>query len=122
MSCSSSTADFRPAQYNIQLWRNDSWVQTFAITADNVAVNLTGSTITIQVRKTANASAVDLSLSTGGNGITIAGASNNQIVLNKVVNIAAGNYLYDMNVTFPSGVVKTYVWGTFLVQEDITKI
>jgi hypothetical protein len=122
MSCSSSTADFRPAQYNIQLWRNDSWVQTFAITADNVAVNLTGSTITIQVRKTANATAVDLSLSTGGNGITIAGASNNQIVLNKVVNIAAGNYLYDMNVTFPSGVVKTYVWGTFLVQEDITKI
>ena len=122
MSCSSSTADFRPAQYNIQLWRNDSWVQTFAITADNVAVNLTGSTITIQVRKTANASAVDLSLLTGGNGITIAGASNNQIVLNKVVNIAAGNYLYDMNVTFPSGVVKTYVWGTFLVQEDITKI
>ena len=122
MSCSSSTADFRPAQYNIQLWRNDSWVQTFAITAENVPVNLTGSTITIQVRKTANATAVDLSLSTGGLGITIAGASNNQIVLNKVVNIAAGNYLYDMNVTFPSGVVKTYVWGTFLVQEDITKI
>jgi hypothetical protein len=122
MSCSSSTADFRPAQYNIQLWRNDSWVQTFAITADNVAVNLTGSTITIQVRKTANATAIDLSLSTGGNGITISGVGNNQIVLNKVVNIAAGNYLYDMNVTFPSGVVKTYVWGTFLVQEDITKI
>ena len=122
MSCSSSTADFRPAQYNIQLWRNDSWVQTFAITAENVAVNLTGSTITIQVRKTANASVVDLSLSTGGNGITISGVGNNQIVLNKVVNIAAGNYLYDMNVTFPSGVVKTYVWGTFLVQEDITKI
>jgi hypothetical protein len=122
MSCSSSTADFRPAQYNIQLWRNDSWVQTFAITAENVPVNLTGSTITIQVRKTANATAIDLSLSTGGLGITIAGASNNQIVLNKVVNIAAGNYLYDMNVTFPSGVVKTYVWGTFLVQEDITKI
>ena len=122
MSCSSSTADFRPAQYNIQLWRNDTWAQTFAITANNVAVDLSGSTITIQVRKTANAPAVDLSLSTGGNGITISGVGNNLIVLNKVVNIAAGNYLYDMNVTFPSGVVKTYVWGTFLVQEDITKI
>ena len=121
MSCSSSTADFRPAQYNIQIWRNDSWMQTFAITADNVAVNLTGSTIEIQVRKTANATVADLTLKTGGNGITISGASNNQIVLNKVVNIAAGNYLYDMNVTFPSGLVKTYVWGTFLVQEDITK-
>lgn len=121
MSCSSTTADFRPAQYNIQLWRNDSWVQTFSITADNVAVNLTGSTITIQVRKTAFATTADLTL-TNGDGVAIAGVSNNQIVLNKVVNIAAGNYLYDINVTFPSGVVKTYVWGTFLVQEDITKI
>jgi hypothetical protein len=121
MSCSSTTADFRPAQYNIQLWRNDSWVQTFSITANNVAVNLTGCTIVIQVRKTAFATTADLTLS-NGDGVTISGASFNQIVLNKVVNIAAGNYLYDINVTFPSGVVKTYVWGTFLVQEDITKI
>jgi hypothetical protein len=27
-----------------------------------------------------------------------------------------------MNVTFPSGIVKTYIWGSFFVQEDITKI
>ena len=122
MSCSSTTADLRPAQYNVQIWRNDTWAQVFAITANNVAVNLSGSTITIQVRKTANASTIDLSLSTTDSSITIGGASSNQITLNKKVTIAAGSYLYDMNVTFPSGEVKTYVWGTFFVQEDITKI
>ena len=122
MSCSTTTADLRPAQYNVQIWRNDTWAQVFAITANNVAVNLSGSTITIQVRKTANASTIDLSLSTTDSSITIGGASSNQITLNKKVTIAAGSYLYDMNVTFPSGEVKTYVWGTFFVQEDITKI
>jgi hypothetical protein len=122
MSCSTTTADLRPAQYNVQIWRNDTWAQVFAITANNVAVDLSGSTITIQVRKTANASTIDLSLSTTDSSITIGGASSNQITLNKKVTIAAGSYLYDMNVTFPSGEVKTYVWGTFFVQEDITKI
>lgn len=122
MSCSTTTADLRPAQYNVQIWRNDTWSQTFAIFANDVAVNLTGSTITIQVRKTASATSIDLSLSTADTSITIGGVSNNQITLNKKVTIAAGSYLYDMNVAFPSGEVKTYVWGTFFVQEDITKI
>lgn len=122
MSCSSTTADLRPAQYNVQIWRNDTWAQMFAISANNVPVNLSGSTITIQVRKTASASSIDLSLSTTDSSITIGGVNNNQITLNKKVTIAAGSYLYDMNVAFPSGEVKTYVWGTFFVQEDITKI
>jgi hypothetical protein len=122
MSCSTTTADLRPAQYNVQIWRNDTWAQVFAILANNVAVNLTGCTITIQIRKTATASSIDLTLSTADSTITIGGASSNQITLNKKVTIAAGSYLYDMNVLFPSGEVKTYVWGTFFVQEDITKI
>ena len=122
MSCSTTTADLRPAQYNVQIWRNDTWAQVFAILANNVAVNLTGCTITIQIRKTATASSIDLTLSTADSTITIGGASSNQITLNKKVTIAAGSYLYDMNVLFPSGEVKTYVWGSFFVQEDITKI
>jgi hypothetical protein len=121
MSCNSSTGDLRPAQYNVQLWRNDTWAQTFAITANDVAVDLSGSTILIQVRTKPTSTDVVLSLVTG-TSITIGGVGKNEITLNKIVNIAAGNYVYDMNVTFPSGLVKTYIWGTFLVQEDITRV
>jgi hypothetical protein len=121
MSCNSSTGDLRPAQYNVQLWRNDTWAQTFAITANDVAVDLSGSTILIQVRTKPTSTDVVLSLVTG-TSITIGGVGKNEITLNKIVNIAAGNYVYDMNVTFPSGLVKTYIWGTFLVQEDITRL
>lgn len=121
MSCNSSTGDLRPAQYNVQLWRNDSWAQTFAITANDVAVDLSGSTILIQVRTKPTSTDVVLSLVTG-TSITIGGVGKNEITLNKIVDIPAGNYVYDMNVTFPSGLVKTYIWGTFLVQEDITRL
>jgi hypothetical protein len=122
MSCTSSTtADLRPAQYNVQIWRNDSWAQTFSITSNDVAVDLSGCTILIQVRTKPTSTDVVLSLATGSS-ITIGGVGKNEITLNKVVDIAAGNYVYDMNVTFPSGLVKTYIYGSFLVQEDITRL
>jgi hypothetical protein len=122
MSCNTNTsADLRPAQYNIKIWRNDSWMQTFALLADDTPISLTGCTIVVQVRTSADAPTAALTLSTTSGGVTIGGINNNQITLNKVVDIAAGSYVYDMNVRFPSNEVKTYLWGTFFVQEDITK-
>jgi len=121
MSCNSTSADLRPAQYNVKIWRNDTWAQVFSITSNEVAVDLSGSTILIQVRQTPASTNVELELQTG-TSITIGGVGKNEITLNKKVDIAAGNYVYDMNVTFPSGLVKTYIYGTFLVQEDITRI
>lgn len=122
MSCNTnSSADLRPAQYNIKIWRNDTWSQTFAILADTTPVDLTGCTIVIQVRPSASSSDVALELSTTEGTISIGGVDTNQITLNKIVDVAAGSYVYDMNVEFQSGEVKTYIWGNFIVQEDITK-
>lgn len=121
MSCNSTSADLRPAQYNVKIWRNDSWAQVFAILADTTPIDLSGSTILIQVRPTPSSTEVALTLSTADSSIGIGGVDSNQITLNKIVDIAAGNYVYDMNVTFPSGEVKTYLWGNFIVTEDISK-
>jgi hypothetical protein len=122
MSCNTSTtADLRPAQYNIKIWRNDTWSQVFAILADTTPVDLSGSTILLQVRPTPSSTSVLLTLSTANSSISIGGANTNQITLNKIVDVVAGSYVYDMNVTFPSGEVKTYIWGNFIVQEDITR-
>jgi hypothetical protein len=121
MSCNNSTADFRPAQYNIQLWRNDSWSQTFALLANTVPIDLTGSTIEIQIRTTPTSPTALVTL-TLGSGLTIGGTSHNQVIINSIIGIAAGSYVYDLTVVFPSTMVKTYVWGTFIVFEDITKI
>jgi hypothetical protein len=122
MSCNNSTnADLRPAQYNVKIWRNDSWAQVFALLADTTPIDLSGSTILIQVRPTPASATIALTLSTADSSINIGGVNRNQITLNKKVDVTAGSYVYDMNVTFPSGEVKTYIWGNFIVQEDISK-
>lgn len=122
MSCLSTNADFRPAQYNISIWRNDTWSQVMVITANDVPVSLVGSEVEIQVRKTANAATAAMTLTETNGGITVGGVNNNQITINYPVDIAAGSYVYDMVVLFPNGNEKTYIWGNFIVYEDITKL
>jgi hypothetical protein len=56
-----------------------------------------------------------------GSGITIGGVGNNQVTVSKLIDIAKGNYVWDMNVAFSGGVVKTYLQGDFIVYDDVTK-
>lgn len=121
MSCSTSNADFRPAQYNIQIWRNDTWSNKIALFTGTTPINLTGATVEIQVRKTPNGDTAYMTL-TVGSGITIGGTDHNEVNISALVDINAGSYVYDMAVQFTDLTEKTYVWGTFIVYEDVTKI
>jgi len=112
-------SDFRPGTLDIQMWRNDTWGQAFTITSNSSPVNLSGSTITIQIRKGCGGT-LSLTL-TNGSGITIGGVGNNQVTVSKLIDIAKGNYVWDMNVAFSGGVVKTYLTGDFIVYDDVTK-
>jgi hypothetical protein len=112
-------SDFRPGKLDIQIWRNDTWQQVFTLLADTTPINLSSATVYIQVRKGC-AGTLALSL-TNSSGVTIGGVSNNQITVNKLVDIAKGNYVWDMQVTFTTGVVKTYLEGDFIVYDDVTK-
>lgn len=112
-------SDFRPGNLDIQIWRNDTWVQTYALTSNNTPISLVGATVNIQVRKGCGGT---LALSiTNGNGATIGGTNNNEITVNKLVNIDKGNYKWDMQVTLQSGNVRTYLEGDFIVYDDVTK-
>lgn len=114
-------ADFRPASLDIQMWKNDTWQQVFSLTANNSAINLSAATVTIQVRTTATSPTAALTL-TEGAGITVGGSLNNQITLKKIVDISAGVYVWDLQVLYGDGTVKTYLEGSFEVYEDVTKI
>lgn len=112
-------SDFRPGINDVMITRNDTWVQSFVLTASSTPINLTGATITIQIRKGCDG-VLALTASTGS-GVTISGAGNNQINVSKLINIEKGKYQYDVNVAFSSGVIKTYLAGDFIVYEDVTK-
>lgn len=112
-------SDFRPGKLDIKIWRNDTWIQVYALTANDVPINISGATVNIQVRKGCDGT---LALSvTNGNGATIGGASNNEITVNKLVNIDKGTYKWDMQVTQVGGTVRTYLEGQFIVYDDVTK-
>jgi hypothetical protein len=122
MACAQTNADFRPANYNIQIWRNDTWSQVLTLTANLVPISLVGADVKIQIRKKPNSETAELTLTETNGAITVGGVNNNQITINYDITIAAGTYVYDMLVLFPNGNEKTYIWGNFIVYEDITKI
>lgn len=109
-----------PGNYTIRAYRNDTLQLTFTITdGSNVPINLSTADMKMQVRNKPDGD-VYLTL-TEGNGLTVGGASNNVVTVSKVVNISDGcTFYYDLQATFASGIVTTYLKGPFVVMEDIT--
>jgi len=116
-----ANGNFKPAQYNIQMWRNDTWNNTFTLLNDTTPINLNGAIVKIQIRKTPKSTDA-LATLTIGNGITISGTNKNIITVAYNVGIESGSYVYDMAIEFTDLTEKTYIWGIFIVYEDVTKI
>lgn len=56
-----------------------------------------------------------------GSGITKTDAENGVFEIDTFINLAGGVYLYDLEFTYASGVIQTYLKGTYTVTEDITE-
>jgi hypothetical protein len=95
----------------------------FELKINNVAVNLTGAVIRMQLRKNANESTPALSLTSASSaGITITNAALGQFKINKqIIDIPVFDYLYDIQFTFSGGDVKTYIKGNFDITSEITR-
>jgi hypothetical protein len=94
----------------------------FELLVNTVALNLTGCTLRMQLRKEYGG-IVYLSLTSVANaGITITSAANGLFKINKqVINIEAANYIYDIELIKSDGTVKTYISGNFLITNDVTR-
>jgi hypothetical protein len=94
----------------------------FSIKINNIALDLTGAVLKMQLKKNSNDVSPSLSLtSVGSAGITINNATGGLFKINQqIINIEVFNYVYDIQLTLASGVVKTYVSGTFSITPEIT--
>ena len=110
-------SDFKPAELDIEIVKGDYWVESFSLTLDNNAINLSTAAVVIEITQGCSTSV--LWSASVGSGITISGAGSNKIDVSKLVNLDAGNYEYTLTVTYSTGVVKTYLWGKFIVYLDI---
>ena len=111
------SSNFKPANNSVEIVSGDTWSETFALTLDTVPIVLTGSTIVVSIYKGCSTTAA-LWTATNGSGVTITGAGFNEISLSKLVTLTKGDYIWDLKVTYIGGIVKTYVWGDFIIYEN----
>jgi hypothetical protein len=89
-----------------------------------VAVNLTGYTARMQVRRTAASTEKTVELTTENGRITItAGTGTVALSLTAAVTaaIVAGVYVYDLELVSSGGIVTRLVQGTFTVSAEVTR-
>jgi len=94
----------------------------FQMLVNTVALNLTGCTLRMQLRKEYGG-VIFLSLtSVASAGITITTPATGLFRINKqIINIDAANYIYDIELIKADGTVKTYISGNFLITNDVTR-
>jgi hypothetical protein len=94
----------------------------FAMLVNSVALNLTGCTLRMQLRKEYGG-VIFLSLtSVASAGITITSAATGLFRINKqIINLDAFNYIYDIELIKADGTVKTYISGNFYITNDVTR-
>jgi hypothetical protein len=110
--------------YNIPSHRRgDTWdgINSITINVNGVPINLTNADVKMEFRQSLD-SPVVLTLSTADNSIIIVNALNGNIQIpSKKIEVPFGKYFYDLQVTYPNGIVKTYMEGSWEIVADITE-
>ena len=95
----------------------------FTMTLNEEPMDLTDVIIQSQFRKHPNSKDAVLFLTSVDNeGITITENPGEFKINQQIIDIPAGDYVYDIEFTFDDGTVKTYIYGDFKVIQDITRI
>lgn len=122
MACNTSPA----GKYNVKIIKGNTWDTLFEFNdkADDASGTLTPITIVdakVQVRRKASSTTAELTM-VNGDGLTIAYSAVNDIKMNKVIDIAAGNYVYDIAIERVGGSIKTYLAGDFIVFDEVSEL
>tara|TARA_R110000803_G_scaffold76454_1_gene141053 strand:+ start:5037 stop:5393 length:357 start_codon:yes stop_codon:yes gene_type:complete len=103
--------------------KNDTFssVQFTIQDGDAVAIDLTGVAIAIKFRYRCKTGSVVKTLAVAS-GITLTTPLSGIFTIDEFTPITfeVGTYYYDAEITFTDGTIKTYVWGTFDVLQDVT--
>lgn len=117
-----ATATFLPGTLDIEIYQGDSLILPIDILdSENTPIDLTDSTIVMQVRSTEdNTVLLELDNDTEGSiSITATGISIERDFTQNEVPV--GVHKYDIEVNFVSGRRRTYVKGNLTIQADVTE-
>lgn len=102
--------------YDFAVRRGDTYNgATFTVAVNSAPLDLTGAAIKAQF---GHAPSLVLSI---GAGIAVTNAAGGAFRFDsRIIDLPAGTYPYDIQITLASGVVRTYISGVMTVAADIT--
>ncbi len=94
----------------------------FTILVNNVALDLSGDcSIRMDLRALPTSTTyVKRFSTTPGIGITILDVAGIFSLDQWDVDVIAGTYYFDIEITLDTGEIKTYIWGNWIIDQDIT--
>ena len=112
-----------PGRYNMKVYQGSTFSLAPQWKIDGTYVNVTGYTAAMSVKNSPSSvsSIIDL---TSANGRITVGTTDGKFTLAltaaQTTGLTAGNYVYDLEVTSPGGVVTRLLEGGFTVYEGVT--
>jgi len=110
-----------PVTRNFTIVTNDTFSGSVTLidTATQTPIDLTGATVRMDV-KADYAAATPVALSfAAGSGLTLDEPAG-KVSFSKTMSIPPAEYVYDLQVTFPGSIVRTYLRGRIKVLEEAT--
>jgi hypothetical protein len=112
-----------PGRYNMKVYQGSTFSLAPQWKIDGTYVTVTGYTAVLTVKNSPSSETSIVVLSTDNGRITV-GTTDGKFTLNlsaaTTTGLAAGNYVYDLQVTSPGGVVTRLLEGGFIVYEGVT--
>jgi hypothetical protein len=111
--------------YNIQIDQGATYTLALSYKdSAGTAINLTGYTAAMQLRKTVSSATASLTLSSPSSGIVITGATgliNITITATQTTALLPDLYVYDLEITSSAGVVTRLIEGSAIVSAEVTR-
>lgn len=111
-------------QHDLCIPAGASFSRVIRYKADGANVNLTGYTARMQIRPTAASATTTLSLTTENGRIALGGAAGTitlTISATDSAAIAAGRYVYDLELVSAGGIVTRLLQGIVTVSANVTR-
>lgn len=104
----------------VLLYRGDSWTRSWTFSdATGVPLDLNGASARLHVRDAAGAAVITASLLDGRLSANVAAGRIDMLVPFAATNLAPGSYRFDLEVTFATGIRRTYEQDTLVILEEM---
>ncbi len=106
----------------VKLYRGDTWQRAWVIQdAAGAPVDLTGAAARLHVRDADGVKVMEASTADGRLTLQPAHGRIDLLMPKEATGVAPSAYRFDLEVTYPSGVRRTYEQATLVVLEDMSR-